>query len=295
MKILLTGASGFLGSHLIKAFSNTIGEESLIIVSSRRHNLKTVLRVETDILLEESHYRDLERVTHLIHVGSFMPKSPAELELDVEAQKSFVFTKNLLSLPLPSLRKILFISSTDVYLRQGRTIDEYSPVLATNAYSKMKIASEKLVSNYAEEQNCTLNILRLGHLFGSGDEKYRKLVQNLVRAIKLSEKVFLRNGLEQKLNLMYVVDASRIIYEVANRQLKSGVSNIVSSKPCSIQHLIASLESASRKSISYEVICPEVDEFKYSFKHSNLFQLFQFEETPLHEALQESYFEAKSN
>jgi UDP-glucose 4-epimerase len=294
MRLILTGASGFLGKHLVNRVDNTMSSADLTVISSKTIGNSTIKRLGSRIIATNKQLENLRQITHVVHLGCFMPKSKADLEQESLAQESLVFTENLFNLPLPSLEKIIFVSSTDVYKRDNKVIDESSEVEATNAYTKMKIECEIFIREFAESRNISYRILRLGHLFGSGDFEFNKIVQNLVRAVTKKEKFHLQNGLQQTLNLMYVEDVSRIILKVAIEQLDSGVSNVVSSRTCTIEKLINELTELSEQDINLEVICSKVDEYRYLFRPSNLLNYFPFQETSLREALRNSYFRQKS-
>ena len=151
MTYLLTGSSGFLGRHIRTELEKLLPPSEICLLSSAPvDGYPTILRTGSEIKLTESTTTILEEVTHLIHVGSFMPKRKDELNRFDLAVKSINFTMNLLLLPMPKLEKITYLSTVDVYTRNVTPLSETSKTLASNAYTAMKLSCEKIIDAFCE-------------------------------------------------------------------------------------------------------------------------------------------------
>ena len=162
MKILLTGANGFLGS-IVKSKIISLG------------NVKTLSRTNADYIFDLSvvenvkFNEEFDLVLHLAGKAHLVPKTSAEKQAFFDV--NFNGTKTLLrgleecqSLP----KALVLISSVAVYGRDnGLNITEDSPLLAKDPYGLSKIQAEKLVIDWCKTNDVICTILRLPLLAGS--------------------------------------------------------------------------------------------------------------------------------
>ena len=158
MKILLTGANGFLG----KIIQSQLHPQEEII-SAGRNNTIVICDLSNHIPVIPS----IDMVVHAAGKAHIIPKNAEEKKdfFRVNVQG----TQNLLTAleQNQSLRKFVFISSVNVYgLMEGINITEDSPLLATDPYGKSKIEAEKLVSEWCAIRNIDYYILRLPLIAG---------------------------------------------------------------------------------------------------------------------------------
>lgn len=158
MKILLTGANGFLGrilQHELKENElTTLGRSSADIIA----NLATTVPV-----FEKS----FDLVIHAAGQAHLVPKSVHEINLfhQVNVQGTANLLEGLKSAGIP--KYFVFISSVSVYgLESGNGITEDAPLAAIDAYGKSKIAAEMLVKNWCDSNKISCTILRLPLIAG---------------------------------------------------------------------------------------------------------------------------------
>jgi nucleoside-diphosphate-sugar epimerase len=173
MKIILTGASGFLGRYIADYFSS----EELIRLG----------RVEGDIIAHlDKSVPDLPVVDMIIHAAGKAHMVPRTL---IDEEEFFSVnvqgTKNLLAAlskndRLPSA--FIFISTIAVYGKEtGVLINEESPLSATDPYGRSKIYSEELIRKWCDENNIAYAILRLPLIAGTNPPGNLKA---MIRGIK---------------------------------------------------------------------------------------------------------------
>lgn len=157
MKVILTGAFGFLG----KAISNYFANDELIKLGRSAGDVLVDLTTKIPALPES------ELVIHAAGKAHLVPKT--EIEKAAFFDVNVNGTANLLSAlersPLP--KYFVLISSVSVYgLEEGEMIREDHPLLAEDPYGKSKIAAEELVVNWCQRYNIIYTILRLPLLAG---------------------------------------------------------------------------------------------------------------------------------
>lgn len=161
MKILLTGASGFLGKEinksLIKIKENTVTTLGRSIENSNVCDLtieKPIVNQKYDIIV------------HAAGKAHFVPNTLQDE--DEFFNVNHVGTKNLLKALKDHLpNTIVFISSVSVYgLEHGDMIDEAYPLNGDSPYAKSKILAEKEIQKFCKENGVNYVILRLPLISG---------------------------------------------------------------------------------------------------------------------------------
>jgi nucleoside-diphosphate-sugar epimerase len=158
-KILLTGASGFLGNSIVKTLN---GNFQIFSLSRKRGDYKISLDKE---IPKFSQVFDL--VIHAAGRAHSIPKT--ELEKQEFHNLNVTGTFNLLNALEQSgvPKQFVFISSVSVYGKEeGTLIDENSILEANDAYGLSKIAAEKLIIDWCQKNLVVCAILRLPLLVG---------------------------------------------------------------------------------------------------------------------------------
>ena len=161
MKILLTGANGFLGRYIKEHLRQcnilkTLGKSS-------KNDYTCDLANEVPIL-----DNDLSIVIHTAGKAHLIPKSSEETEefYKVNVQGTANLLKALES-PHPP-KSFIFISTVAVYgLNNGNDINEDAQVLAKDPYGHSKIQAENLVQEWCKKHGVIFTILRLPLIAGS--------------------------------------------------------------------------------------------------------------------------------
>lgn len=158
MTILLTGASGFLGSQIKN-------------VCEKNNNVQTLGRQNTnDIICDLSkEIPSIENINVVIHAAGkahVYPKTEAEIKAFFDV--NVVGTKHLLqSLENNPISKFIFVSSVSVYgLGKGNMIDEQTPLKGNTPYAISKIQAEELIENWCKKRNIDFLIVRLPLIVG---------------------------------------------------------------------------------------------------------------------------------
>ncbi|WP_273276711.1 NAD-dependent epimerase/dehydratase family protein [Maribacter polysiphoniae] len=174
MKVLITGASGFLGASLLKAF-NTLGFSIDTLGRSNDNQIKTDL-VNMATKLDTSY----DLVVHAAGKAHMVPKTPEEEELFYAVNVKG--TENLLRSLKVIPKYFVFISSVAVYgVDHGTDIRESHPLQAQDAYGKSKILAENIVQQWAELNGVKTTLLRLPLLVGENPKGNLKTMINAIR------------------------------------------------------------------------------------------------------------------
>ncbi|MEK7630459.1 MAG: NAD(P)-dependent oxidoreductase [Patescibacteria group bacterium] len=148
MKILITGATGFIGTHVAK---NLAGTHEIITWSRREGNLDT-LPV------------DIEYVIHLA--------GAAGGSLETCISSNIVPTAEVLrAIERARIPRIIFLSGAAVYQDSSEVLDEDAPLGSVAPYGISKIAAESLIKKWHELGLIKAAIiLRGNNIYGPGSD-----------------------------------------------------------------------------------------------------------------------------
>jgi nucleoside-diphosphate-sugar epimerase len=171
--ILVTGATGKVGSHLVPRLL-TLGLQvrALVRPGPNVHRLRDqgAEIVEGDLLRAESLDLALKGVETVVHLAAFFRGATPEQAREV----NLVGTEHLAAAARQSgVRKFIFASTSNVYPpglnRPAREGDSPGPELPTHPYPASKVAAEAKLMELDRDQGLGLCILRLGFVYGEGD------------------------------------------------------------------------------------------------------------------------------
>ena len=171
MRVLVTGAAGFIGHHVGLALKDA-GHE-IIGLDVRFHDFARVYPefYDSDITKPLGTISGLDAVIHLAAVAN--PR-----ECDKAPTKAFDVnvngTNQVLAMALKSgARKVVFSSTAHVYDIPPRYLptDEQHPLRLNNTYTTTKLLGEQLCHLYWENHGLAYTTLRLFNAYGDGQAK----------------------------------------------------------------------------------------------------------------------------
>ena len=187
--ILLTGASGFIGKKILEELIITYGKENVVALTSKPiDNIHFLLHndyhLDSDFFTKNLPSNKIETI---IHAGAFIPKDNSQAN-DIEKCNSNIYSlQNLLSCNFPSLKKIIYLSSIDVYDVNVKIIAEDTSTAPVSLYGFSKLYGEAMISKWAISKNITYQILRIGHVYGPGEEFFKKIIPITIKKILKKE------------------------------------------------------------------------------------------------------------
>lgn len=238
MKVLITGTSGFIGGRLLAAACDAWGEHNLIVLSSRPAPRGRSIVYGPGYVIDAAGRALAAEAELLLHAGAFTPKSSATANDLAGCNGNIDFTAKLLGLDMPQLRTVLFLSTLDVYAAAAAPLSESSALGPASLYGWSKLYCEQMVAQYAAGRGITAQLLRIGHVYGPGEEQYAKVLPNAIRNILAGKPVELWGAGRELRSLIYIDDVVRAVMAAAAAPVALGVINIVGGQPLSIRALL---------------------------------------------------------
>ena len=261
-RILVTGCSGFLASHLLKLLRREGNNKIFGITDVPGFVFPDVEVCQMDIRQRDDMVHLLENIRPAItfHLAAVTNVGFAWKNSNLTYEVNFIGSSNLLEailLAAPHSRLVL-MSSAEVYRSDGRTpINESSPTHIENPYALSKLAMEMLGDLYWKTHGLNVCKLRAFNFTGPGqDVKFvaSDFASQIVAIEKGKQGAMIRVGnLAAIRDFSDVRDMARYVQVIGQRGKGGEVYNLGSGRSYSINKILDVLLSLAKKSISVEV------------------------------------------
>ncbi len=243
--ILLTGASGFLGKHLLAALLAERGARGVVVMTSKPIVGITTLLRNGDIVKEDA-FREapFNTITEVIHAGAFIPKSAAEGGDWIRCTANILHTQSLLQALPKGVQRFINISTVDVYA-PAKVISENSQIAPPSLYGHSKLYCEHMAEAWAVGSEAAVQNLRLGHIYGPGEEGFKKIIPESFKRILRGEPLQLWGDGAELRAFIYVEDAVNAILKALTLNTYDGPINIAGGTALSIRELTDKIREAA--------------------------------------------------
>ncbi|UCH95340.1 MAG: NAD-dependent epimerase/dehydratase family protein [Candidatus Aminicenantes bacterium] len=211
--ILITGATGFIGQHVVKQFLKKVSAENIrvLLFESEREFLGKfpgIRAVFGELFDKNKLGKALDKVDTVIHLASKNIDNDGTGFHAVNVQGTEFLCQQAVQ---AGIKKIIYISSVGVYGHKiHRGIDETTPVQPDTGFSRSKAAAENIILQHHYKKDFEGIILRHRFVYGEGDEH---VIARMVKAAKKYK--FLISGGRAKLSLILVNELAEIIFRFA--------------------------------------------------------------------------------
>lgn len=230
-KVLVTGASGFLGSRTVSVLSEYgCSVHALVRKTSRIDHLRlpNVAIFYGDVAESESLKHAFDGAEYVIHTAADTKGTEEGGRLG-----TIQGTRNILEYCAASkVKKLVYISSCSVYgvagFKAGQIVDENSALEPApehrGVYSWAKLEAEKLVTDFMEQDETPVVCLRPGTIYGPGGDVYTPMI-----GFSLANKLFAVIGNGEFVMPVVYIDSlvAAIIASLTNENSNGQIYNVV--------------------------------------------------------------------
>lgn len=288
MNILITGATGFVGSKVLQKIIKKYSKDNVIALSSKNLNIKTILHNNYNFDENYLFNNGCKDVDTIIHIGAFTPKALSDANNMNNCILNISSTLKLINSNLPKLKRFIFISTLDIYSEDNDILSESSKVKPISLYGWSKLYCEEMIKVFSEERKITYQILRLGHVFGEGEEKYKKILPLTIKKVINNEEIQIWGDGKAIRTFIYIDDVVKAIINSVNLQ-SSNIINIVGEEQITINELVNDIIKISQKNIKINYIHPEFKNRNLIFDNSLMKKLLLSEITKFDKGLEKEY------
>jgi UDP-glucose 4-epimerase len=230
MRVLVTGASGFLGAQLVPALAHG-GHEVFAAVrdASRAPADGTPVVVDLERPLEEADLEPVDAIVHLAQANVPIPEGTREL-----FRVNTASTLELLDWGRRTgVERFVYASSGSVFGLGEGTVTEDTLRRSDDLYAVTKEVAERLVDSYAPSYRSTA-ILRPFAPYGP--TQTGRLIPGLIQRVRDGVPVILNEGGRPHMTPMYVDDAVRAFAAALDLDGRNAL-NIAGDEAVSIREL----------------------------------------------------------
>lgn len=237
MKVAITGASGFIGKHVISQLMRK--DLEIVAVTRHRESLKGYADIEViehDIGdLSKDVYSKLKQPDILIHLSwDGLPNYKSLHHYETELPKQYKFIKHMVEAGLKSL----FVTGTCFeYGMQSGALAPNIITNPTNPYGFAKDALRNQLEYLQQAKPYNLIWARLFYMYGEGQAS-NSLYSQLKRAVLCGDKTFNMSGGEQVRDYLSVEKVATNIVDLSLLRENKGCLNICSEQPMKVKDLV---------------------------------------------------------
>ncbi len=252
-KILVTGATGFIGSYvipeLIKAGHTVVATSSSEQKAKEKSWFPQVQYIPFDLkqfdagVNYQKYFNDPDAVIHLAWEG--LPNYKAIFHTEKNLPRHFAFLKNLVA---NGQKDITVTGTCFEYGMQQGCLSEDMETKPANAYAIAKDNLRKQLQELQQQVGFQLKWIRLFYMYGAGQNP-NSLLSQLDRALGSGETVFNMSGGEQIRDFLPIEKVAENIVAVALQEEIIGVINCCSGTPVKVKDFVAGYLKEKQKHI----------------------------------------------
>ena len=274
-KILVTGATGFIGNYVIEQLLLNNNCHVIATSSNSQKAQLTSWYNKVDYLpfnLKEfdtnvNYYEFFNQPDLLIHLAwEGLPNYKADFHINENLPRHFIFIKNLID---HGLKDITVTGTCFEYGMQEGELSELIEPKPTNSYSIAKDTLRKKIAQLPHQDNINFKWVRLFYMYGSGQSP-NSLLSQLDRSLSMNETIFNMSGGEQERDYLPVEEVAANIINIALQQTVTGIINCCSGNPIKVKDFVINYLQTKNKYIQLNLgYYPYVDYEPMSFWGNN--------------------------
>jgi len=285
LKIIVTGATGHIGSYLIRDLGMQFKESEIVMIDNMMtqrfaslYNLPKTGNysfIEGDVRLMDldSLFKGADIVIHLAAITDAAGSFDKATEIE---KNNYQSTLKVANACMETGTSLIALSSTSVYGTQNDVVDEdcsENELQPQSPYASTKLKEEKLITNLSKDKALKAIHCRFGTIYGvSPGMRFHTAVNKFCWQASMGQPITVWNtAYDQKRPYLDLLDASRAIIHIIENNIFDGRIYNVLTQNHTVRHVIdiirefvPSLEvqfvdTKIMNQLSYNVLC---DRFK---------------------------------
>ena len=271
--IIVTGGSGFIGSHIVEKFIQN--KHNLTVIDLwESEEIKNLKKKHNNINFFSLNIHDYEKLetlikknNYLIHLAAILGTSETITTYDIED----VIKTNILG-----TTKILKL--TKKYNYKKVIIPTTPDVTWLNPYKITKQAVERIAQLFNKEYKLNVSCIKLGNIYGPGERwlqadfnapfNYQKIIPSFIMDTLIKKEITIYGDGKQKSEYIYVDDVAETFSRMIEKEVDTGIEviHVGRGKNYSVLDIVNALEEAWGKKMNKKFVKMRPGEHKIEIK-----------------------------
>lgn len=247
MRVLITGASGFVGRHTARAMERA---GVRVVLTSRQSQPPYIAADLARVTTKEDFLERFGEIDYLIHLAwDGLPNYRSLHHFDQQLPLSFRFVQAAVEAGVGS---VLVSGTCFEYGKCSGPVSEDLPCMPTNAYGLAKHSLYMQLNLLKESLPFNLTWARLFYVYGA-DQGERSLYSSLQKCIRDGTPSFAMSGGEQLRDFLPIEQAAEVLAALVLADRDIGPINVCSGKPRSVRSQVERWIADARVELALEL------------------------------------------
>jgi len=291
--IIVTGGTGFIGSHLVKDLLSLGAKVTVIDIVVNKKSYFSEQKLEKKVNLQLIDIAKRKQISDLFI--KIKPEYVFHLAAEAIVEDSYAnpyktFQTNVMgtvsileACKETNVKGIIVASSDKAYGKTKEMYTESSPLQGDHPYDVSKSCTDLIAQTYYKTYGLPIVITRFGNVYGEGDLHLNRIIPGICEAIIKNEPLKIRSNGKYVRDYLYVKDVvAGYIFLLKNLNRTNGEAYNFSSKDTlSVIELIQKAEKILKTKINYEIMNTAKNEIPYQHLNDKKIKKLGWENTYL--------------
>lgn len=275
--ILVTGGTGFVGSHLIEELVKQKVNVVTTFLTLKPNSYFNSLMLAQKVNMFHADVTDFEKlynivtkfdVQYIFHLAAQPIVDIAYHNPKHTINTNVIGTVNILECArlYPRIKGVIVASSDKAYgkLESGKYI-ETDPLRGDHPYEVSKSAADLICNAYFKTYGVPVATTRFGNIYGEGDLNYSRIIPGIMKSLVMKETLQIRSNGKFIRDLLYVKDVVEGYLTVMEHidRTKGNAYNFGSKDTLSVLEVIKTAQKVLKKKLHYEILDIARNEIPY--------------------------------